>query len=338
MPDAASLRAQLLELAHHVHGLIAKVADMADVPEQLPAQAPAPITGPLPLDEVAPAGVDGVQAARLMQAAKEHGSKVLYYLSQRATKRLLADPNADHFFNADEQSALRNAIAATTSSAELLGRSRIRERARHVLEAQAGASQFAESDVFHAFAEPPPPLPPRRAIEYFQRLVPELNVDPQRFGPLQQRRAFTMAARADQVLLDRVKGLIQTGLESGQPGGMAPRIEHLLDDAGVSPANPQYSDMVFRTNMMDAYTPGAQEELQTPDMQELFPAWQYLGIRDGRQGKDHEPHFSLYFSNEVMFGEVRGERVFNCRCSPRPIDKFEWAKLQDQGKRLEWNW
>jgi hypothetical protein len=89
---------------------------------------------------------------------------------------------------------------------------------------------------------------------------------------------------------------------------------------------------------MDSCTQGAVEEFQTDDMREFFPVCQDLGIRDGRQGKDHEPHFDLYDPNEASFAEVRGERVFNCRCAPNPIDKYTWAKLVAQGDKIEQSW
>jgi len=69
-------------------------------------------------------------------------------------------------------------------------------------------------------------------------------------------------------------------------------------------------------------------------MAEMFPAWQYIGIRDGRQGKDHEPHFDKYYPSSAKFEQVRGPRVWNCRCCPAPISKYEWQRLQSSGVTL----
>jgi hypothetical protein len=85
---------------------------------------------------------------------------------------------------------------------------------------------------------------------------------------------------------------------------------------------------------MDAFNVGASRELQEPDVQEAFPVWRYVGIRDGRQGKDHETHFNQYFPSSLAFADVRGDRAFNCRCSFIPIDRCEWAALQTRGARL----
>lgn len=114
-------------------------------------------------------------------------------------------------------------------------------------------------------------------------------------------------------------------------------VQRILDDAGVSPKNPQYSEMAFRTNMMNSYNEGADAERQDPDVAETFPVWRYVGVRDGRQGKDHEPHFDKYYPNDASFAEVRDSikvRPFNCRCTQIPIDKFSWAKLQAGGAQV----
>jgi 2'-5' RNA ligase len=206
----------------------------------------------------------------------------------------------------------------------------------------AGVSTFAEPPAtFARFADPIPSLLPRAAIEYFRSLVPRLSADPERFPPLMARHAFTLAHAADQVLLGKVKQVIADAL-SGQDGGVDIRgteaVQQILDEAGVSPRSPQYAELVYRTNVLDSYNAGVHAELQQPDMQEMFPAWEYLGIPDGREGEDHRPKFGRYYPASATFAEVRGERVFNCRCSSRPVSKFEWGRLQQRGAVLESSW
>jgi len=118
-----------------------------------------------------------------------------------------------------------------------------------------------------------------------------------------------------------------------------------LDAAGVSPRNPQYADMVVRTNMMSAYNDGATAELQDQDVIDEFPVWLYLGIKDGRQGKDHEPKFGRYYPSSASFADVRGPRTasfadvrgprtYNCRCTFAPIYRIEWQRLQAGGAKV----
>ena len=80
--------------------------------------------------------------------------------------------------------------------------------------------------------------------------------------------------------------------------------------------------------------PGQTQELQDPDVREVFPVWRYDGIRDGRQGADHAAHFGHYYSSEVAFATVRGRRPYNCRCTMTPVSVWEWEELQAQGVRL----
>lgn len=294
----------------------------------------------IPHDEVALAGKDGAQAAKLLGKAKDAGVKTLYWLTRRAVQRLLEHPDpqaAKHLFDDSELIALADQLAATNATANLLGRARIREKADH-----AGKVEFAD-DSFVAFVEPPPPLPPTQAINYFQGLVPTIGVDPQRFGPLLRREAFTLAGQTDTAILDRVKSTILDSLQTGKGTGVTPDVESILTQAGVSPANPQYSEMVVRTNLMDSFNVGAQQELQTSDMQDAFPVWCYLGIEDGRQRPAHQVQFNKYFPNTASFAEIRdavkGEfDGYNCRCSFRAIDKYEWAKLQAAGAQVETSW
>jgi hypothetical protein len=96
--------------------------------------------------------------------------------------------------------------------------------------------------------------------------------------------------------------------------------------------------MVVRTNMMDAYAAGAHEERQDPEVQAYFPVWKYLGILDGRQGEDHEPKFNRYYPSTADFRDVRGPRLFNCRCASQDISYIEWERLQKQGAKVETTW
>ena len=281
---------------------------------------------------------DEAKAGDLLNKVQRSGISTMQDILRSSLKRILQarDPmKADRLFDGKEMRKLREAMAETVGTAELLGRARVRERQAEAQKLQ-GAKAFSEIPTpFTAFSEPVPILPPKEAIDYFQSLVPTLAVDIEHLGPLLERTAFTMSQATSDTLLERVKELIGGRLESGQEISSAPRvIDELLEAAGVSPANPQYGEMVFRTNMMDAYNTGAQRELADPDVADTFPVWRYVGIRDGRQGKDHEVHFDKYYQSSRSFTDVRGDRPYNCRCSFVPVDKWEWESLQSQGVRL----
>lgn len=193
--------------------------------------------------------------------------------------------------------------------------------------------RFAESfadDPWHDFAEPVPAVEPRAAVDYFRRLVPSLADDPGRYGPMLGRHAFTLAVATEQTLLQKVKDAILAGLRTGVDA--TPDVQDVLDAAGVSPKNPQYAEMVWRTSAHEALNAGAEAEMDTPEMQEAFPGWAFDGIVDDRTGDDHRPMIGRYYPASRRFSEVRGPRIFNCRCGPRPVHRSEWADLIRAGK------
>jgi hypothetical protein len=292
--------------------------------------------------EVALAGRDGAAARDLLAASKAAGVRVLSDLTREAVEELAASiaagGNPSELWSDDQRWQLADALASTNATAELLGQSRIRERQQKA-DAAGGLHKLRDEQPFEAFAGTPvEPLPPQQAIDYFQSLTPKLTVDPE-FTDRHERQAFTLARATEDVLLRKVKGAILSRLQTGLAISEATAdIQALLDAAGVTPANPQYAEMVFRTNMMDSYNVGADRERQDPDVVDTFPVWQYLGIDDERAGEDHRPKFGRYYPSSATFPEVRGERVWNCRCTQRPVDKWEWADLQARGARVESSW
>lgn len=326
------------------------------------AQGHAGLGTPAPADlpaghDIALPGHDGERAAELLKNAQAHGAQVLADIAHSAVTRLLAKPRrlkaATTLFDDDEMKRLADMLAETTATANLLGRSKIRIQQARAVEL---AEKYDENEPtsFTAFADDElKPLAPTRAIAYFKRLVPTLDVPAGRFSQAMRRKAFTVAKATSKGLLERVKEIISAALETGEKVSEAPRaVEKVLVAAGVHPRNPQHSEMIVRTNMMDAYSAGAEEELK--EVADTFPVYRYLGIADGRQGIDHAGHFGKYFPASVPFREIRdslivrygkvvkakkGEgRAFNCRCGFQPVSKFKWLQLRTAGARIADNY
>jgi Phage Mu protein F like protein len=201
---------------------------------------------------------------------------------------------------------------------------------------QPGSRQAAAAVRFAAFAEPIPAAPtPEAALAYFRRLVPSLDRDPQRYGADLRRRAFTAAEATDATLLDHLQEIIAGWIETGEPTRGAEAIAEALDRAGVSPANPSYSELVFRTNVADAYNTGAWEEFTDPDVAEEFPAWEYHNPADSRSRPHHAARSGNVYPNSISFNEVRGTDigdVANCRCTFLPLHKSEYQAAERAGR------
>jgi hypothetical protein len=301
------------------------------------------IDRPAASGDVALAGPDGRRITALIRKAEAEGTETLADIMRRALTRLLMTGygamTAAHLFNASETAELAAALSRTISTGDLLGRARLLEKMNKAA-AGGGFHRFAEQETPLAFipGDELPLLPPVQAIEYFRSLIPRLGVDPIQWAPLMQRSAFTLAAATERTLLDKVQSLILDRLKTGVDFGKAPKeIENLVAELGVSPKNPQYAQMVFRTNVMDSYNIGQGLAVeQDPEVRDFFPAWQYMGILDGREGDDHRPKFNRYYPSTIHFAVVRGKRVFNCRCTPNYIDRINWAELERKGARLEY--
>ena len=195
-----------------------------------------------------------------------------------------------------------------------------------------GVSRFDELDRHSSIH----PLAPRQALEWFRARVPTLAVDAEEFTKEQREKAFTFAAAADEVILEKVKTVIDAALARGTVSQGPQLVQAVLDEAGVSPRNPQYAELVLRTNVMNAFNRGRQEEMLDPDVQSAFPVWQWKGISDGRERPSHRVHFDKYFPSGTKFEDVRDSVKksydgFNDRCTPVPVSKFRWKKLQADG-------
>lgn len=265
------------------------------------------------------AGPDGARADALTAVARKELARLFAEKTKAATERLLAsgDPaGAAVLYDDAELAELAAGLSKVIATADLLGRARIRRRAKMA----DAAGKFAEGDdPFHDFAEPVPLLAPAKAIEYVRGKVPEVDPGADRYGDRLDRHATTMAIAADQTVLDRIKGAIVKELEGG--GDSTPDIDQILTDAGLHPDDPQYAEMVARTNVNDALNAGAADEMQSADMREAFPVWQYLGILDSRTGDDHRPKIGKYYPVAANFADVRGNRIWNCRCGFAPVHR-----------------
>ncbi len=306
-------------------------------------------------------GRTGARAVELLRDVVDHGIRTLRATVESAVERHAKAGSLPHgrLFTAAELGRLIAAFTASSTAADLLGRTATIRRAERAIERgehlrpravrfSAVASAAPRFAVYERFAAAIPPRPPRSALRYFLDLVPQLGLDPGRYGPRMERHAFTLAAATEESMLAKVQKSLALHMASGsqrdpEGRGFTPLrgpelIQQVLDDAGVSPRNPQYAEMAFRTNVLDSYHTGMDRQLATPDMQELFPAWEYLGIRDGREGDDHRPKFGKFYPGAASFASVRGNRPWNCRCSKRPLTRRQWERLRETRAVMETSW
>lgn len=281
-----------------------------------------------------------------------NGIDAMVSATESALRRLLPNRKiiaVDRLFSSSERDEFQAAMEGLVAAADLLGRATVRHAADIEL-ANDSVATFADSALitpdslrgYMAIQDAAiAVLPPRAALDYFRSLVPTLNVaDPSVWAADVRRRAFSMVVATEETLLSKVQQVVHDKVLKGENvGGATADIQELMDAAGVSHRNPQYAEMVWRTNAIDALNTGKEDEFRSdPEIMDAFPVWQYTGVDDSRAGDDHRPHFGKYYPNAAQFGDVRGARKFNCRCGWRPLSSREWKRLQARGAVVETSW
>lgn len=231
------------------------------------------------------------------------------------------------FFNDAERTILARGIGQVRAIAEIVGRAK--------MQASAAGIEFAKPDDAAKRLNPKRAfkLHPRKALAYFRKLSPRRRLPlSQEWLDAHRIAAFRMAEVTEATVLKRVHSLVYDAIEEGKITTRDFKVS--LEDLGVTSKNPQYAEMVFRTNALDSYNTGYYEEVRDdPDLGEYFPYWEYLVVDDDRLSDEHRAHVSEgegggpYFPASRSFDNVRGGRVFNCRCSFRWVDKYEAEEL-----------
>lgn len=277
----------------------------------------------------------------LMKSAMKTGSERMSKYVQRGLRTIGIDRalRTGILFTPEDRQAFQDDLASTIATADLLGRTRVRQRAEAAYKRNPQYSRYDEPG--KAAGQAPKNLSlltPMEAYDYFTNLTPTLNVHPDRFGPLMERRAFTVAVATEKTLLEEIQKVIADSIRDGEPGG-AVTIRQLMIETGTAPNNPQYAEAVYRTNVMDSAAIGHDREMQSEDMRETFPVFEYSAIvGDGRGRSWHVKKNGLLYPSGFLFTNVRGtsaEDVINCRCTPIAIDKFELADRLERGETIQ---
>ena len=265
----------------------------------------------------------------LLAHATTSGSALLIRICRPAVKRRLASRHHHgHFFTDAEFKELVHELTAVVATSHLLGRSLLADQAERVRKRKG---RVQESRLLEGLT----PLAPLDAIDFFRNLIPTLGTDPLRLLPDYRRTAFTLAVATEKTLLQSVQDAIADLLGSGKAADGPAAISAILDAAEVSPRNSGYAEMVWRTNCLDSYHQGWQDQMA--EERETFPVWRYSNPHDSRSRPSHAARNGLYYPASVPFVVVRGtgiEDAARCRCVPIAIDKWAWARLQSQGVRL----
>jgi hypothetical protein len=148
-----------------------------------------------------------------------------------------------------------------------------------------------------------------------------------------QREAFTVANAATEAMVVTVKReLIRAVAEGTDLRDFGTRAAERFEQAGWTPKNPAHLENVFRTNVVGAYNGGRADQMTQPEVMDLRPFWQILGISDGRQRKNHAAvdHVVLRASDPFWRTAYPPFGYF-CRCRCRSLSHKQGAPYVRDG-------
>jgi len=192
------------------------------------------------------------------------------------------------------------------------------------------------------------PLPPKYAIEYFEK---KASLESWRYEEIWQEnhaKAFTVAKSTNMNILTDIQTGLNDALKEGKTfeqfkkdlvpdltkKGWLPKIDDTIDpddDKDVKKATARRLDTIYHTNMNTAYSAGTYKSLV--ESSAIMPYWKYVAIKDGRTRTSHLALDGLIFHQKHPFwGTHFPPNGWGCRCDVVAVTNRE--ALQSD-KRVE---
>ena len=131
-----------------------------------------------------------------------------------------------------------------------------------------------------------------------------------------RQRAFSATSLASQGVIERAYRRLLESLQSG--GTMDDFARQLREDSislGVTPANPGYVELIYRTNTASSYGAGRYRQIRSPAVIAARPYVEYRTSRDDRVRQSHAALDGLVFrQDDPDWSRYAPPNGFNCRC------------------------
>lgn len=92
---------------------------------------------------------------------------------------------------------------------------------------------------------------------------------------------------------------------------------------GITAGDSSYLDLVYRTNVMDAYGAGRQRAMQHPAVVAARPFRQIRTAGDGRVREEHAQADGMVFTADGPLAQLRPPFGYRCRCSVTTLSTWE---------------
>jgi SPP1 gp7 family putative phage head morphogenesis protein len=152
-----------------------------------------------------------------------------------------------------------------------------------------------------------------------------------------QRQAFTVANAATTEMVRTVKReLIRQVAVGADLADFGKHAAARFEAAGWMPANASHVETIFRTGVVNAYSGGRVRQMTQPEVLELRPFWQILGVTDGRQRRTHRAaHGVVLRANDPFWERAAPPFGYNCRCRIRSLSLHQGAPKVQEGKSIK---
>ncbi|PZM64846.1 phage portal protein family protein [Paenibacillus dendritiformis] len=172
------------------------------------------------------------------------------------------------------------------------------------------------------------PVPPQRAIDYFSELMP---IDIEQFRQLDEvlkTKHFTLAQVENEDMIRGIHASLRAALEEGTTfDAFMQSLDSKAEALGISELDPWHLETVFRNQIQTAYQVGWLEEMEEPEMVDLFPYWRYSAILDNATRDSHRAmHGIVAHRDDPLWEEWFPPNGHRCRCGVIGVNKYRAAR------------
>jgi SPP1 gp7 family putative phage head morphogenesis protein len=174
------------------------------------------------------------------------------------------------------------------------------------------------------------PLFPRKAFrEAFEELLerdPRLADSAEEIRKIYALGGFALqslpaqlAERAREVLTGKVqKKIVELGASGVRSVDAKRVVANMIDSTEA------YAETVYRTNLSTAFSDGRKKQMESPEAQNIAPAFEYTAVGDADTRPNHMAADGLIAPiDHAVWDRFSPPLGFNCRCDIRIVDRFE---------------
>lgn len=129
-------------------------------------------------------------------------------------------------------------------------------------------------------------------------------------------RSFSIARAANLELLQAANAELERQLKEGADLASFKKFaKERLINAGWTPANKSHVELIFRNNVVGAYSQGRKAEMTQPLVLKARPIWQVKGVDDARQRRNHRAVNGVAVrADDPVWNHLWTPFGHNCRC------------------------